>query len=113
MDRRSGKVVEDDNHIEVLQSVLYALEMRNLDVGKSYAEKRRIGQMDEAVCRWLQQYIGPRRRKINRQARTEMQDLPVRHAAEAEFSERDLSTPFEGRRILDLPKRNVHIELAV
>lgn len=73
MDRRSRKVLEDEDEVEVLEAVLDALEVGDLDLGEREDEERRLGEEDERVGRRLKEDVGPER-----------------DALEAELAERDV-----------------------
>ena len=50
---RASEVLEDDDHVEVLEAELHALEVHDLDVGEGDDEEGRLGQLHEAVGRGL------------------------------------------------------------
>ena len=52
MQRGFGIVVEDKDHVELFQPKLNALEGCNFDIAKSDDDKRRLGELDQALhCR--------------------------------------------------------------
>ena len=57
MERSLGEIFENQNHIELLQTELNTLERRNLYVGESHDEERRIGQENQAFSCRLQANI--------------------------------------------------------
>ena len=54
MQRWFGKVLEDKDEIELLQSELNTFQRRNFDFAQSGHKERRIGEMNETLRRWLQ-----------------------------------------------------------
>ena len=70
MKRCLREVFEDQNHVELLETKLDALQGGNLDVRQCNNEERRIREMDETFRCRLQTHI-----------------RPERHAFEGEFPE--------------------------
>lgn len=57
MDRRPGEVLEDEDHVKVLEAVLDTLEVGNLDFGESEDEEGRFGEEDEGIGGGLQEDV--------------------------------------------------------
>ena len=53
MDRRAREVGEDEDHIEILESILNSFEMSNFDIGEGEHEEGGFGEVDEGVGRRL------------------------------------------------------------
>jgi len=73
MDGCASEILEDEDQIEVLQTVLNTFEMSDFDFVERDDEEGRFGEEDESIGRWLEKNIG-----------TEWYTL------ETEFSERNI-----------------------
>lgn len=51
--RRLCKILEDQDHIELLEGELHSLERRDFDLGQSDHREWRIGEMHQAIGSWL------------------------------------------------------------
>ena len=54
MERALGEVLEDEDHIELLEAELNTFQRGNLDVSQGDYEERRIGQVDQTFSGRLQ-----------------------------------------------------------
>ena len=61
-----GKVLEDEDHIELLEAELNTLQRGNLDVSQGDYEERRIGQVDQTFRSWLQANVLTNRNTLER-----------------------------------------------
>lgn len=59
MKRSAGEVGKDKDEIELLEAVLDALKVANLNLAEGDDGERHIGEMDEAVGRRLEEDVGP------------------------------------------------------
>lgn len=58
MDGRARKVLEDKDEVKVLEAVLDALEVSDLDLGEREDKEGRLGEEDERVGRRLEEHVG-------------------------------------------------------
>ena len=58
MNRRARKVLEDKDHVEVLEAVLDALEVGDFDLVEGEDEEGGLGEEDESVGRGLEEDVG-------------------------------------------------------
>ena len=61
-----GKVLEDEDHIELLEAELNTFQRGNLDVSQGDYEERRIGQVDQTFRSWLQANVLTDRNTLER-----------------------------------------------
>lgn len=54
MQRWFCEVLEDEDEIKLFQSELNTLQRCDFDFAQSGHEEWRVGEMDDALCRWLQ-----------------------------------------------------------
>lgn len=66
MERRFGEVLEDEDHIELLETELHTLQRRDLDVRKCNDEEWGVREVDKALCCRLQPYVGTERHTLER-----------------------------------------------
>ena len=66
MQRALGEILEDKDHIELLEAELNTLQRGNLDVSQGDYEERRIGQVDQTFRSWLQANVLTNRNTLER-----------------------------------------------
>lgn len=91
-DRRLGKVLEDEDEVKVLEAVLDALEVGDLDLCQGDDEEGRLDEVDQAVGRRLHQHVGS-----------------GRDALEAEFAVRDVDLDPAVRGLCDLVRERLEV----
>ena len=66
MKRCLREVLEDKDHIELLETELYTLQGRDLDVRKGDDEERRIREVNKTFRCWLQPHVRTERHTLER-----------------------------------------------
>ena len=61
VNRRAREVGEDEDHIEVFESILNSFEMSDFDVGEREDEEGGFGEVDEGFGRRLEEDVGSER----------------------------------------------------
>ena len=67
MQRRLREVLEDEDHIELLEGELDALQRRDLDLAEGDDEEGRVREMDETLRRGLQLDVRAERYALERE----------------------------------------------
>ena len=66
MQRRFCKVFEDQDKIELLQSILHTFQRRNFDISEGDNKEGRVSEMDKALGGGLQAGAGAERDTLER-----------------------------------------------
>jgi hypothetical protein len=69
------EILEDEYHIEVLETKLDTFEMSDFDVFQSDDHEWWLGELDQAVCRWLTKDAGSERDTV--EAKLTERDIDV------------------------------------